>query len=350
MDQPRNAPTTIETSRPAVAARDVRATVGALLELSKHRLSSLVLLTTLVGFLLAAPGGVAWELLLATMLGTGLAAFGANALNQCLEVERDARMPRTRGRPLPSGRLSAATAWSYGVACSLIGPVILAGLVNVQAATLALATELIYLLVYTPLKTRSPLNTLVGAVCGALPPMIGWAAATGRLDAGAWVLGAILFVWQIPHFLALAWLYREDYQAGGFRMLPVVDVHGERTCQAILLYSLTLVPVALMLSLTGTTGRLYAVGAASLGLGLSALAAVLYRARSRANARRVFAASIVYLPLLLVLMLADRGPLDAGAAANAPTEASSVRFAAPPPPTMDTPEAGPTLAASSLRE
>lgn len=290
----------------------LRATVGAFLELSKARLSALVLATTAVGFVLAAGPDTGWGRLVWTLVGTALAACGANALNQCVEVRRDARMHRTRRRPLPCGRLTRRAAWLFALSTAIVGPLLLAASVNATAALLALLTVVIYVFAYTPLKLRSPFNTLVGAVCGAIPPMIGWAGAAGSLSMGAWLLAAILFVWQIPHFLALAWLYRDDYRRAGFRMLPVLDPNGRMTCRVIVLYSLTLLPVTLMLSITGMTGSVYAIGAVVLGAGLVALGLQLYRRRSASNARRLFLASVIYLPLLLGLMLLDRpGPRPA---------------------------------------
>lgn len=283
----------------------------ALLELSKFRLSLLVVSTTAVGYFLAAESALGWSRLALTLIGTALAAFGANAFNQCLEAPRDARMLRTRGRPLPSGRVSARAAWLFAGVVGLSGPALLLA-VSPLAALLAAGCEALYVLVYTPLKVRTTLNTLVGAVVGAIPPLIGWAAAAGELAPGAWVLGAILFVWQIPHFLALAWLYREDYARGGFRMLPSADRGGERTCQAIVLFSLALVPVALMLTGVGATGLAYAAGAALLTAWLMVLAVRLYLDRSDARARGVFLASVIYLPLLLGLMVADRRVPAAG--------------------------------------
>lgn len=282
--------------------------VGVLLELSKARLSALVLLTTLVGYMLAARGGASLGHVIGTLVGTALAAFGANALNQCIEADRDARMNRTRNRPLPSGRLSPRWAWSYAVAVAAAGPAILAALVGPIPALLAAVCELIYVFAYTPLKVRTPLNTLVGAVCGAIPPMIGWSAATGGLELGAWVLAATLFFWQIPHFLALAWLYREDYLAGGFRMLPAVDRDGRLTAGAALLYSLGLLATSLLLRPLHIVGSYYVVGAVLLGLLLVGGSLWLYVRRSRMVARRLFLASVVYLPLLLGLMVFDHMP------------------------------------------
>jgi protoheme IX farnesyltransferase len=312
------------TPLPAAAAPGRASTFpwAVYLELAKARLCALVLVTTTVGFILASSTTLNWPLLLATLLGTAAAAFGANAFNQYLEADRDARMRRTAGRPLPTGRLTPWQARTFALTMTITGPVLLALLAKPLAAVLALLTALIYVLGYTPLKVRTPLNTLVGAVVGAIPPMIGWAAATGRLDFGAWLLGAILFFWQIPHFLALAWLYREDYARGGFRMLPVVDHDGGLTGRIVVLYSLILLPLGLSITLAGLAGLWYAAGAALLGLGLLAAGVRLYRQRQAADARRVFLASVIYLPLLPGLMVADRrAPAAAPAPAAPPTVA-----------------------------
>jgi protoheme IX farnesyltransferase len=281
------------------------------LELAKARLSLLVLLTTLVGAVLGRSSGFLdnWTLLW-TLLGTALAAAGANALNQWLERELDTRMERTRNRPLPAGKMSPRHALLFGMGSAVAGVAVLASLVNTLAAALALSVILFYTLVYTPLKRRSTFCTLAGAVCGAIPPMIGWAASTGRLDTGAWLLGAVLFVWQIPHFFSLAWLYRHDYARGGFRMLPVVDRAGDLTCRALLMFAMVLVPLGLTVTLTGMAGPLFALGSILLGMGWLVLGVRLYRDRSDANARKMFLGSLVYLPLLLGLMVADRGPAD----------------------------------------
>ncbi len=316
----------------------LRRTLAAVCDLCKVRLNLLVLMTTAVGFLLAGgPSADWWWRLTCTLLGTGLAAIGASVLNQCLEVQRDARMERTRGRPLPSGAIGLRAAWILGLGASAAGPLLLLLLVNPLSAGLASLCAAVYLLLYTPLKVRTPLNTLVGAVCGAIPPMIGWAATDGELGSGAWVLGAILFIWQIPHFLTLAWVYREDYRRGGFRMLPLEDPDGRRTGQVVVLYSLTLVPVSVMLPLLGLAGGTYALAALVLGLALLGLAGRFYRARSTPTARAVFVASVLYLPVLLSFMVADRGAMDrvpgpSGAAVGGLTAASpaaSARFFQP---------------------
>ncbi|MFG0251503.1 MAG: heme o synthase [Phycisphaerales bacterium JB038] len=281
-------------------------------ELVKARLSSLVLLTTAAGFLVGGAGSLEWGVLCWTMLGTALAAASAATLNQVLEVERDRRMHRTRRRPLPRGVVSVPHAAILGVSLGVVGVVMLALFVNPLTAGLGAANILIYLLLYTPLKTRSTLNTLIGAICGAVPPVMGWTAATGSLAGGGWVLGGILFVWQIPHFLALAWMYREDYQRGGYRMLPVVDAEGRFTGPVAVLYCLALVPVSLLLTALGHVGWFYAVGALVLGL-LFLVAAVRLRQRlDDRSARRLFLASIAYLPLLLLLIVLDRTPMAGG--------------------------------------
>lgn len=296
------------TFRETKTAGGARPALGDWLTLSKARLSSLVLVTTAIGFFLGASGELDWVTFLAVLLGTALSAFGVNAINQCMEIDRDGRMLRTRTRPLPSGTISLKAGWMFGVALAVAGPLLLAVFVNPITALLGVICEIVYVFIYTPMKIRTSLNTLVGAICGALPPMMGWTAAAGRLEPGAWVLGAILFVWQIPHFLALAWMYREDYERGGFRMLPAFDGGGQATCQAVVLYSLALVPVTLMLTVVGSVGTIYAVGASLLTAGLTALGVGLYRQRSLISARRVFLASVIYLPLLTALMVADRAP------------------------------------------
>lgn len=277
------------------------------LELSKARLTAMVLVTTAVGYLLAIPR-VDAVVLAATVAGTALTAFGANALNQYRERDTDALMHRTRLRPLPAGRLCPATALLYGVGVSVFGAFVLLAFSGPLPALLAVITILLYVLVYTPLKRRSTLNTLVGAVCGAIPPMIGWSAATGGLELGAWLLFALLFVWQMPHFLALAWLYREDYARGGLRMLPVNDPQGRLTFPVTVIFALLHLPLGLLVTLSGVAGPWFALGSLVLGAAWVWLGLRLYRSQSDRDARRVFYASLVYLPLALLMMVADPGP------------------------------------------
>jgi len=273
----------------------VRNLIADYLQLAKARLGALVVLTAFVGYLLGARGNPSLWIGAAAVVGTALSAFGANILNQWWEVERDRRMLRTRERPLPAGRIGRDRAGRWGIATALAGLVVLAAGTNC----------LLYVLVYTPLKVLTPLNTVVGAVCGAVPPMMGWAAATGRLDTGAWILGGILFVWQIPHFLALAWLYRDDYARGGFRMLPAVDQEGRLTGRLALVYAAALLPITAALSATGVTGVTFLLASQAAGIAFVALGWVFFRERSRQSARRLFLASILYLPVVLGLGVAD---------------------------------------------
>jgi len=281
--------------------------VRDLLLLSKARLCFMVLITTMVGYLLAVPR-VDWLVFMATLVGTILTAFGANALNQYLERDIDSRMERTRARPLPDGRLSPEVALVYGVSVSLVGTFVLLAFSGWLPAALAAATILLYVLVYTPLKRVSTTNTLVGALCGALPPLIGWSAGTGGLELGGWLLFALLFVWQMPHFLALAWMYRADYARGGLRMLPVVDPKGRITFPVTVLFAALHLPLGLLVTVSGVAGPWFALGSLALGMWWLALGLRLYRSHSDGDARRVFLASLAYLPLALILMLADRGP------------------------------------------
>jgi len=277
----------------------------AYLALTKPRITWLILMSTAVGFFFGARD---WNgLVLAwTLLGTGLLASGTATLNQWWERDADARMRRTRRRPLPSGEISPGRAFAWGVALSLAGFGVLAVGANLLAALLGLFTLLSYLLTYTPLKRRSPQSTTVGAIPGAMPPMIGYAAAHGSLTAEAWILYAILFLWQFPHFYSIAWLYRDDYASAGIKMKPVVDPGPEGTARLIVWSCLLLIPVSLAPSFFSMTGRLYLIGALLLGFGFlySSLRAALER--TLVQARGVLVASVVYLPLLYALMLIDR--------------------------------------------
>jgi protoheme IX farnesyltransferase len=282
--------------------------LGRYLELGKARLSLLVLATTAVGYVVASRGDLSWRGLLLTVLGTALTSSGSLACNQYIERARDARMERTRHRPLPAGTIAPAQALRAGVASIAVGLAVLAAFANLLTAALALTVVVVYLGFYTPMKPRTPLCTLVGAVCGAIPPMMGWSAAAGRLEIGAWILAAVLFLWQIPHFLALAWLYREDYERGGFRMLPVLDRSGVVTGRMVILYSLALLPIGLAATLAGMAGWVFLAGSVVLGMGLLALGVRLARVRTDRSARALFFASLVYLPVLLTLLVVDRGP------------------------------------------
>ena len=278
------------------------------LELAKIRLTAMVLVTTAVGFILGSAGPIAYGRLLWTILGTGLAAAGASTMNQLLEIRRDALMRRTRKRPLPAGQVSPLAALVFALGTSAAGVGILNELVNPLTALLGLANIVIYALVYTPLKSRTSLCTLVGAICGALPPIMGWTGAANSISLGAVLLGMILFFWQIPHFLALVWLCRDDYAKAGFRMLPLIDPRGHLTCLMIVLYSLALLPLGLAVTFAGLAGYLFGAMSLLLGLGLFLLAVQLRRAKTLHNARRVFLASLAYLPLLMLFMVLDGHP------------------------------------------
>jgi len=275
-------------------------------ELIKARLTVLVLLTTLTGFYLGQAGPVNWLLLLQTMLGTGLLAAGAAALNQFLERQHDALMRRTQDRPLPSQRLHPDTALIFGAACSVAGMVHLAYAVNLLTSFLGALTLASYLFLYTPLKRMTTLNTVIGAVPGALPPLMGWTAVRGEISVGGWALFAILFFWQLPHFLAIAWLYREDYARAGFVMLPVRDPDGIRTGRSAVSHTLGLLPVSLAPFLLGMAGAVYVFGAMLLGGVFIGLAIRFSRELTDRRARQLFFYSILYLPLLLGLMALDK--------------------------------------------
>lgn len=277
-----------------------------LLVLTKVRLNSLVVFTTAGGYYMGATGPINPWLMLNACVGTALVASGAAALNQIHERKIDGLMERTRNRPMVQGRLglAQANAWAYGL--SALGTIMLGIGANWLAAALAAATLILYVAIYTPLKTRSSLATVVGAVPGALPPMIGWAAARGSVEFVSWSLFLIMFLWQLPHFLAIAWMYREDYARASMPMLPVIDKDGAMTGRQAVAYAATLLPMSVLPMLFGMTGRAYGIGALVLGLSLIAVAIGFAVNRSRDNARMLFLASITYLPLLLILMAASR--------------------------------------------
>jgi protoheme IX farnesyltransferase len=280
--------------------------LAAFSELLKPRLTLLVLLTTLVGFYIGWRGAMNYALMLQTILGTALVAGGAAALNQLLEREHDAKMRRTAGRPLPSGRLQPNTVLIYGAVCSAAGLVWLALAVNLLTSLLGAVTLVCYLFIYTPLKRVTWLNTAIGAIPGALPPLMGWTAARDNLSAEGWVLFAILCFWQLPHFLAIAWIYRDEYAKAGYVMLPVVDTEGFRTGRQAVSHTLGLLPISLCPFLFHLTGPVYVAGALGLGLVYLWCAVQFSRKLTLPSARRLFYASIIYLPLLLILMVLDK--------------------------------------------
>jgi protoheme IX farnesyltransferase len=274
--------------------------------LTKPRLNLLVLMTTLGGLYLARPSGVPLAVVAHTMAGTALVAAGAAALNQVWERNTDRLMRRTRSRPLPAGRLHVAEGTWFGILLSAAGLLELAVAVNITAAWVAGVTLVSYVIFYTPLKTRTSLSTLVGAVPGALPPVIGWAAAAGTITLPAWVLFGIVFFWQMPHFLAIAWMHRDDYARAGIPLLPVLEPDGRRTGRQALQYALALGPVSLMPVLVGLAGTPYAIAAVLLGAVMVWVAASFAQDRSSAKARRLFLYSILYLALLWTCLVVDR--------------------------------------------
>jgi heme o synthase len=274
--------------------------------LTKPRLNSLAILTTLAGYYLGSPRSLDWPLLFLTLLGTTGVAAGCGALNQWLEMDADSKMTRTKGRPLPSGRIPAPHAFWFGLALSAVGLAVLYLKVNVLTAFLGLSALVSYVVFYTPLKKISSLCTVVGAVPGALPPMMGWAAAQDRLGLEGWTLFAILFLWQMPHFLAIAWMYREDYARAGFPMLPVLDPEGTSTGLMAVAYAFALWPVSLLPTYFQMAGRVYFLTALVLGLVFIFYSARLAWHKSMRHARGLFWCSITYLPILFIVMALNK--------------------------------------------
>jgi protoheme IX farnesyltransferase len=295
-----------------VTERRSPALLADYLALTKPRLNFLVVATSAAGYYLGAaarPDLLSLSALgpmTVAVAGTALVAGGAAVLNQLYERDTDALMRRTRLRPLPDGRVAPSDARAFGFALSAIGLALLAARANLLAAALALATLVIYLTIYTPMKRRTSIATLVGAVPGALPPLIGWTASHGAVSVGGAALFAIVFLWQIPHFMAIAWLYRDDYSKAGFPMLPVIEPEGRRAGRQAVIYAAALVPVTLVPALVGVSGLIYAGIALVLGVVLLALAIRFAMTRSDQSARALFLGSIVYLPLLWMAMIANR--------------------------------------------
>jgi protoheme IX farnesyltransferase len=283
-----------------------RSRLADLFVFTKVRVNLLVVATAAGGYYMASPDGLNRLVLLATVIGTMLVAGGAAALNQISERDIDALMERTRHRPLPDGRMRVGEARAIAWATALAGVVLLAVTTNLLAAAIAAVTLVIYAHVYTPMKRMTSFSTVVGAVPGALPPMIGWAAARNAVEAPAWALFLIVFLWQLPHFLAIAWIYREDYGRAGLPMLPVVDADGASTARQSLLYAAALVPVSILPSALGLAGPVYAASALVLGLAFIGVGVKFAFTRTTANARLLFLTSLVYLPVVWALMMLDR--------------------------------------------
>jgi protoheme IX farnesyltransferase len=290
----------------AIVIADGRSRAADFVTLAKPRLNLLVVASTLAGYVMAHGDMSNVIVVLAMVGGTGLVAGGASAFNQVIERRTDALMRRTRLRPMADGRLPVPDALAYAAVLSLAGLGILAFVVNPLSALVALATLVSYAAIYTPLKLRTSFATVIGAIPGALPPVIGWAAAANELSQGAWILFGILFLWQLPHFLAIAWMYREDYARAGLLMLPVIEPDGRSTARQTVLYTAALLPLSLAPTLIGMTTPMYFIAAFILTLGFLVLTLQFAKSRSTGDARRVFFASIVYLPILWILMIVGR--------------------------------------------
>ncbi len=292
----------------AVPRRSLAAYALTFAELAKIRIVGLVVIVTSVGFCLAAShtgAPVDLSSLLHTLIGTGLVGAAANALNQLLEQDYDALMLRTQDRPLPSGRLSSTEATAFGAVFAVVGATYLAVLLNPLCGLIAAITLLSYVFIYTPLKRRTPMCVYVGAVPGALPPLIGWSAAAGSIDRSAWILFAILYLWQLPHFAAIAWQYREDYARAGFPMLSVLDGDGWETNRHVITHTVALLIVSLLPVPAALSGQWYALGAMLLGLAFLACGIAFLSRKTVALARFHVLSSVIYLPLLFGLMMID---------------------------------------------
>jgi protoheme IX farnesyltransferase len=296
----------VKTGAEAVALPDRGARASDFVSLAKPRLNLLVVGSSLVGYVMAGGEISDAARVVYTVAGTALVAGGASAFNQVIERKPDSLMHRTRLRPLPDGRLQARESLVFATLMSIGGLAILGAGVNVLSAIVALTTLLTYAVIYTPLKRRSSFSTVIGAIPGALPPVIGWAAATGQLSRGAWVLFGIVFLWQLPHFLAIAWIYRHDYARAGFPMLPVIEPDGRSTGRQATLYCAALLPVSLAPTLIGMTGTFYFAATLALSLLFLGLTIRFARTREIPDARRLFFGSIIYLPILWILMIAGR--------------------------------------------
>jgi protoheme IX farnesyltransferase len=301
-------PPLLAESQASEAVAIIKQKVSAYITLTKPRIAAMVLFTVATGFLLGGRGSSHPSTLILTLLGTSLVAGGASVWNQVIERDRDALMRRTRTRPLPAGRVTPTEAGLFGALLTLIGVAILATFTNHVAAAVAFATFALYVLIYTPIKPLTTLNTAVGAIPGALPPVIGWSAATGRLGIEAWALFLIVFLWQFPHFLAIAWIHREDYARGGHKMLPLVDPHGLMTGRQSVAHALALIPVGVLPVVINLAGPVYFAGALILGLLYFHSALRFWLDVSDSSARRLLRMSILYLPSVLILLLLNPMP------------------------------------------
>jgi protoheme IX farnesyltransferase len=293
----------IATEIQQAKAVNLRERVAAYFELTKPRIAFMLVLTAAAGFYLGSDAAFDWRVFLNSMVGITLLAFGVASLNQFLERNIDGLMQRTAKRPLPAGKLSGAEALAFGALLCLISEVYLAFLVNPLTALLGVVVIVGYVLLYTPLKTRTTASTAIGALPGAMPPLMGWTSAANEITLGAWVIFAMLFLWQFPHFLAIAWMYREEYAKAGILMLPVVEPDGKITARQIVIFTALLFPVSLMPFFIGIAGWIYLVGAALLGLWFLYSSIIAAREKTVPQARKLLLVSVLYLPLIYALMV-----------------------------------------------
>ncbi len=279
----------------------------AYIELIKPSILIMVLITTLLGYYLGSEGAMSWIRLTWTLLGTGLSAGGASALNQYLERDQDKLMERTCNRPLPAGILQPQSALLFGITAVIIGSIILVLKINTLTGFLSLLTAFMYVLIYTPMKKLTWLNTSLGSIPGALPPLGGWVAATGNVDSGAWILFAILYLWQHPHFFAIAWMCKDEYEKAGFKMLPVIEPNGTRMIRQIFWHLALLFPVGFLPFIIGMSGNIYLFGTTILTFWYFLSAIPMLKEKSTKNASRILKASVLYLPLLIVIIIIDKG-------------------------------------------
>ena len=279
----------------------------AYIELIKPSILIMVLITTLLGYYLGNEGVMSWIRLIWTLLGTGLSAGGASALNQYLERDQDKLMDRTCNRPIPAGIIQPQNALLFGISAVIMGSLILVMKINILTGFLSLLTAFMYVLIYTPMKKLTWLNTSLGSIPGALPPLGGWVAATGNIDSGGWILFAILYLWQHPHFFAIAWMCKDDYQKAGFKMLPVIEPNGSRTIRQIFWHLSLLFPVCFLPFIIGMSGNIYLFGTTILTLWYFLSAIPMLKEKSSKNASRILKTSVLYLPLLMVIIIIDKG-------------------------------------------
>ena len=277
------------------------------IELMKPNILIMVLITTILGYFLGADGKILWNNLTWMLIGTTFSAGGAGVLNQYLERDQDKIMNRTCNRPIPSGKISPQNALIFGIITVIVGSIVLVVKINLLTGFLSILTAFMYVLIYTPMKRVTWLNTSLGSIPGALPPIGGWAAATNSIDSGAWILFAILYLWQHPHFFAIAWMCKDDYEKAGFKMLPVIEPDGNRTVRQILWHLSLLFPISLLPVLIGMNGNIYLYGVLIITLYYFLSAFPMLYKRSYKNASRILKASVLYLPALMIIIIIDKG-------------------------------------------